>query len=264
MIPADEDSPPSRPPAAAGVEPTELHGPPSARDPVPPHLAQFYPPFYAHSRPPGIGEGAMPTAMESFLPPPPPPAYASPQRWLYPPYLQTPSMGAEQSTPSRYYEERPPNPAPGPGFVPSTLGFPPVNPYNKLGFGASLDGQGFSQFRASDPGFGPMQSTQEAKDGVFSPSGVSMQVHPPSSPPIDPSTSIQPTTLSASHLGYVPTSTGSVGVAGLGASHVSQVDTMIGGGGAKVSGTGETKEEGTKDGEESMSSLPMSVPEGIR
>lgn len=240
--------------------------------------APVYPPHYAHSRPP---EGvAMPAAgsgaPEPFLPPPPPPLgnpYASPPRWMYPypQYLQTPSVGVEQS-PSRYYQERPPNPMPGSTF--STFG---ATPYNRpaANLGASFDGQQHGGDGAAKFGFGPLQSTQEVT-GVFSPSGVtgsSMQVHPPSSPPIDPSVSIQPTPLSASHLQYdagtVPVTTTTAtsgGMAGIGASPLTtQVDTMVGGGdkgGAekKKQGVG----EGAKDGEESMSSLPMSVPEGTR
>jgi hypothetical protein len=258
-------APPTVPTAAAAAATAGVH----PHDPsvtVPPHLAQFY----AHSRPEGV---AMPA--EPFLPPPPPPLsnpYASPQRWMYPlpPYLQTPTIGAEP-TPSRFYQDRPPNPAPGTGF--STFG---VSPYGKpnIGFGASFDGQqGSSQLGPTESmGFAPLQSTQVMKEsglGVFSPSGVtgsSMQVHPPSSPPIDPSTSIHPSTLSASHLGTVPvTSAGSGGVAGFTGG---QVAPSVGGGGAKVSTAetkgGQGKGERTKDGGESMSSLPMSVPEGTR
>ena len=278
VVPAaatDEGPAPSYPLAAEAQshDPTTL---------PPPHLAQFYPPHYAHSRPPGPEGVAMLAAssgMEPFLPPPPPPLgnpYASPPHWMcpYPPYLQTPSVGVEQS-PARYYQERPPNPMPGTTF--STYGATPNN-RPAANFGASFDGQEHAVDGGAKLGFGPLQSTQEVT-GVFSPPGVtgsSMQVHPPSSPPIDPSVSIQPALLSAGHLKYVAgttpataTTTTAAAMAGFGASPLTtQVDVMTGGKGAKVSGAEKEEKqgvgEGTKDGGESMSSLPMSVPEGTR
>lgn len=278
-------------PGAARPPPAGFAGPRGglfADEPVPPpHPAQFYPPsLYAHSRQPLFSsEGAMPASpsMEPFLPPPPPPVnnpYASPPKWMY--QQQTPSLGMDQS-PSRFYQQqRPPNPVPGPAFMgPNSMPGPsfmapnpvsgpvfmgPYGPYcmpGRMNFNASFDGQGGMPQFAANSSFGAMPNAQAAKE-LLSPSGVtgsSMQVHAPSSPPpIDMSGSIQPSTLSASHLGN-PATSAAVHVEGAAGGHRTQVDTMVGGEGA----VGKMDEaEGRKDGGESMSSLPMSVPEGTR
>lgn len=276
----------------------------------PPHLSHFYPPLFAQPRP-GPDEGvppASPTAM-SFLPPPPPPVgnpYTPPRTWhpqpfpppptgyphhhsIYPsPFcnpLQMPSLGMEPS-PGFQREERPsfvPQPTFGSSFMQpfNQGGYPYYQPtpagYMRLG---SFDGPGLPHFGAVPNLSGPRGGKEGEGLGLVSPSGVtgsSLQVHAPSSPPSDPSVSMQPTNnvteTQKNNESTVPASVLVTSSSGTVVEVAAASDKHVGGAGSRVkSGEVARKKETTsggqgtgeedKDGAESMSSLPMSVPEG--
>lgn len=213
---------------------------------------------------------------------PPPGAYHQQQPIYFSPYYYNPSQmsamnpGVETS-PSKFQQDE------AGSFTQPTFGslsvpFAPLQhqglfsqPFSAptgMSFGTSFDGGQFS----SVPGQFTMRGTGNREEsGVGSPSGVtgsSMQVHAPTSPP---SVSMQPVSTGTSGKTeplaplLVTSSTGTT----VEVTTATGLDKgVVGGatGGVKDS-SGVKKESGGKEtveGAESMSSLPMSIPEATR